>query len=307
MKNNKKCIVMLSGGLDSRLAIKIMQEQGFRVIGIYFKLPFIKDNSKDIKKFAKENKLKLKIFDCTKGKLLKEYLKVIKKAKHGKGAGANPCIDCRIFILKKAKKIAKKEKIDLIVTGEVLGERPMSQMKKSMDLIDKETKLKNKILRPLSAKKLEETNLEKKGIVDRKKLYDIQGRRREKQIRLAKKFKIDIINAGGGCLLCEKELKKRFNYLLKRGMNKEEIKLVNIGRHFIIDKCWVVIGRNKEENRVIENIKKGKKIIPDYPAPSAIILDKSKKQTKEKVKKLIKAYSKRGSQKEKKFFEKYKL
>lgn len=303
----RKCLILISGGLDSLLATKIMQEQDFEVIGIYFKLPFSKDESNELKRFSKKHKFKLKILDCTKGTLLKQYLKVIKKAKHGKGVGVNPCIDCRIFILNKAKEITKRENIDLIVTGEVLGERPMSQMKSSMNLIDKETKLKGKILRPLSAKILKKTIAEEKGIVNREKLYDIHGRKREKQIQLTKKFKIKVINAGGGCLLCEKELQKRFNYLLKRGMNKEEIKLIKIGRHFIINKVWIVIGRNEKENKIIEKLKTGTKIIPDYPAPSAIILDKEKKTTKEKTKQLIQAYSRKTTIKQKKEFEKYKL
>ncbi|MFW6233087.1 MAG: tRNA 4-thiouridine(8) synthase ThiI [Nanoarchaeota archaeon] len=304
---NKKCIVLISGGLDSLLSLRIMQEQGFKVKGIYFKLPFSKDESDIIKDFSKKNKFKLKIINCTKGKLLKEYLEVIKKAKHGKGAGVNPCIDCRIFILKKAKQIANKKNIELIVTGEVIGERPMSQMKKSINIIDTETGLRKRILRPLSAKLLNKTNAEKKGLLNKNKLYTIQGRKRDKQIKLAKKYKTPIINSGGGCLLCEKELKNRFKYLLKRGLNKNEIKLINIGRHFIINNSWIILGRNEKENKIIEKGKKGKKIIPKYPAPSAIILDKFNKSIKNKVEDLIKAYSKKGTKKDKEFFKKYKL
>ena len=301
-----KAIVLFSGGLDSRLAVKIMQEQNLEILLAYFKLSFSKNIEKEIKEFAKKEKIKLKIFDCTKKKLLQEYLDVIKNPKYGRGAGVNPCIDCRIFMLKKVKEFAGKN--NLIVTGEVLGERPMSQMKKSMNLIEEVSGLKNRLLRPLSAKILPETEAEKKGLVDRKKFYDIYGRRREKQIALAKKFKISYPHPAGGCLLCEKELKKRFEFLLKRGLNENEIKFVNIARHFVIDKCWIVLGRNEKENKIIEMTGRDYElIVPDFSGPGAVIMDKCGKKVKEKVNKLIKAYSKKGSLKERKKFDKWKL
>jgi tRNA-uridine 2-sulfurtransferase len=305
----KKCIVMLSGGLDSLLAVKIMQEQDFEVTAVFFQLPFA--GCCDIKRstnFAQFQKINLKVFDCTKGKLLQEYLEVIKEAKYGRGAGINPCIDCKIFMMKKTKEFANKEKISLVVTGEVLGERPMSQMKKSMDIVKKESGLKNNLLRPLSAKLLPETDAEKQGLVNREKLYDIQGRRREKQIALANKFKISYPSPAGGCLLCEKAMKNKFKVLLERGINDDEIKLMNVGRHFMVDKCWIVLGRDENENKLIETIgKKYELIEPDYPAPSAIIFDKCKEDIREKVNHLIEVYSKKGSLKDRESFDSYRL
>ena len=308
--NNKKVLVMFSGGLDSRLAIKIMQEQGFEILALFFKLPFgtgCCDEGCSFN-FSQIQGINLKIIDCTKGKLLKEYLKIIKKAEHGRGAGVNPCVDCRIFLFKKAKEFADKQGIDLIVSGEVLGERPMSQMKKSMDKVEKKSGLQGRLLRPLSAKLLPLTEAEKKGTVNREKLYDIHGRRREKQIALAKKFKIDYPQPAGGCLLCEKALTKRFNKLLERGIKEDEIELVGIGRHFMIDNTWTIIGRNEKENNTIEFIGKNKElIVPDFIGPSAVILDKCNKKTKEKINELIKAYSKLGSLEERKKFDKWKV
>jgi len=314
----KKCIVMFSGGLDSRLTLKIMQEQGFEVIALFFKLPFGTSfcDEKDVVNFLKE--VKFKIFDCTKGKLLQEYLKVVKKATHGRGAGVNPCIDCRIFMLRKAKEFADKNKINLVVTGEVVGERPMSQMKKKMDLIEEKSGLKGRLLRPLSAKLLPETEAEKKGFVDRQNLFDIHGRRRENQIKLAKKFGIKYPHPAGGCLLCEKNLRKRLKYLLNRGMNNDEIKLVSIGKHFVIDDYWVVLGRNEKENKILELIgKKYTLFIPKFPGPSAIVLDypptisrPSAPRNAEVINKigmLVKAYSKKGSLEERKKFERFRL
>ncbi|MFH1327020.1 MAG: hypothetical protein ABIH59_02745 [archaeon] len=290
MVNKKKCIVMFSGGLDSRLAIKIMQERGFEVLAVYFHLPFGEGccSKRCSFNFSQMQGIKLKIFDCTKGKLLKEYLKVIKKAKHGTGAGVNPCIDCRIFMFKKTKEFADQNKIKVVATGEVMGQRPMSQQKKQMEIIEKKSGLKEILVRPLIE-------------------FGIQGRRRTKQIELAKKFKINFPSPAGGCLLCEKELKKRFKFLLSRGVDEEEIKLVNIGRHFLINKSWIIIGRNESENKIIEKIKGKEMIFPDYLGPSAVIMDKFTIKTKNIVEDLIKAYSKNGSLKDRKEFGKYKL
>ncbi len=338
-KIRKKGIVLFSGGLDSRLAVKIMQKQGFDIIAVFFKLPFEKCFEKDIESFADENKCKLKVFDCTKGKLLQEYLKVIRDTKYGRGKGVNPCIDCKIFMLKKSKKFADKKKINLIVTGEVLEERPMSQRKKAMKIIEEESGLVGRILRPLSAKLLPRIKAEEKGLVDREKLYEIKGRQRKKQIELIQKFNIKYPSPAGGCLLCEKSLKKRLKFLLNRRLNSEEVKFVNIGRHFIIGGFWIVIGRNEEENKIIESVKEktGKVLIPNFPAASAVIfsvnreeklpahsrsqidIKNNKKEIHKrpennkqdnlikKIVKLIKAYSKKGSLEERKKFEKYKL
>jgi len=309
---------MFSGGLDSRLAIKIMQKQGFDVLAVFFKLPFGTGccNEGCSFNFSQLQGIKLKVFDCTKGKLLKEYLEVIREAKHGTGAGVNPCIDCRIFMLKHVKKFADKEKIKFIATGEVLGQRPMSQQKSQIKIIEKQAGLQGRIIRPL---------------IDFEK---IQGRSRKKQMALAKKFNIKYPGSGGGCLLCEKALKNRLEVLLKRGLNEKEIELVGVGRHFVFGKNWIVIGRNEKENKIIESSKAGKIIEPDYPAPSSIIMSatptpppstkqltvnvKSPKLSKvnnkkisqatvNKVNKLIQSYSKKGSLKEREKFDKWKL
>ena len=148
---SKKLIVMLSGGLDSRLAVKLMQEKDFDVLALFFKLPFGTGccDEKCSFNFSQMQGIELKIFDCTKGKLFREYLEVVRNPKYGRGACINPCIDCRIFMLKKAKEFADKEGIEMIVTGEVLGERPMSQTRRAMDLVEKESGLKGRLVRPL--------------------------------------------------------------------------------------------------------------------------------------------------------------
>jgi tRNA-uridine 2-sulfurtransferase len=245
----KKCLILFSGGLDSRLVLKIMQNQNFEIFAIYFKLPFEKDKEKEVREFIKKNKAYLKIFDCTKRDLLKEYLEMIKNPKYKRGAGLNPCIDCKIFMFKKVKKVADEKGINLIVSGEVLNERPLSQTKRNMEIIEEESKLKNRILRPLTD------------------IYEIQGRQRKKQIALAKKFEIAYPSPSGGCLLCEKELKKRFEILINKDLIKEKtLPLINLGRHFFIKNCWLVVGRNRDENKIIEEFKDSLKSEKSKPA-----------------------------------------
>jgi len=136
--------------------------------------------------------------------------------------------------------------------------------------------------------------------------FGVSGRRRHKQMALAKKFNISYPHPAGGCVLCEKELKKRFEFLFERGLNEDEVRFVNVGRHFVIDGCWIVLGRDEKENKILESFGKNL-IVPDFPAPSALILDKCNKDIKEKVNKLIEAYSKRGSLKKREKFEEYKF
>ena len=287
----QKAIVMLSGGLDSILTLKIMQEKKYKITAVYFKLPFSKDESESLREFTKREKVKLIILDCTRGILLKRYLGVIKNPKYNRGSGINPCIDCKIFMFKEIKKIAIKKNINTIATGEVLGERPLSQTKKAFEIIEKDLDFSGEIIRPL-------TNF-----------YNIRGRKRKIQISLAKKFKIKKYpSPSGGCLLCEKNLRKKFKTILKRGMNSEEIKLINTGRYFLIDNCIIILGRNYSENKLIEQLNPKKElIVPNHPGPTAIILDRCSDKTKQKVKNLINAYSKKGDLNQRALFEKYRL
>ncbi len=270
----EKIIVLLSGGLDSLLVVKLLQEKDFDITAVYFELPFNKIIEKEIRNFCKKEKVKLKIFDCTRGKLLQEYLEIIKKPKYGTGAGINPCVDCRIFILEKTKEFAdtlkgtSKKKIYTIATGEVLNERPMSQTKKSLELTEKKSGLMGRLIRPLCD-------------------IGIKGRSRKKQIALAKKFKINYPNPAGGCLLCEKLYCERLKKILnKKNLNYKDIQLLKIGRHF--ENSQIILGKNKKENELLEK-ESGMKIIPKQPGPTASV--KNKKFEK-KARELIQKYSK---------------
>jgi tRNA-uridine 2-sulfurtransferase len=265
--NQQKCVVAFSNGLDSRLVVKVMQERGFDLIVAYLKLPFSKDEEKSVRDFCKEQKAKLKIFDCTEGDLFKSFMKLVREPCHGRGNALNPCVDCKIFILKTLKKFADEKKIEFIVTGEVEGQRPMSQLKKQLDLVEGQTKLKGRLLRPLGD-------------------LDISGRQRKKQIALAKKFKISYPAPAGGCLLCEKQYCGKLKGVLnKRGLEFTDIRLLKVGRHF--DGSKIILSKNHEEGKILMK-EKGTKIVPVQAGPTALVRGGSVKKAKE----LMQKYSK---------------
>jgi len=253
-----KAIALISGGLDSLLAAKLVQDQGIEVIGVVFVMPFasrdIGKYKKDVQTAADDANIPIKFVDISE-----EFLKIVKGPKYGYGANINPCIDCKILMLRTAKKIMEKENAKFIVTGEVLGERPMSQNKKSLLKIKKESGLEECLLRPLSAKLLEETAPEKEGIVDREKLKDIEGRSRSRQFELAQKYGITkYFSPAGGCLLTDGIFTKKLKDLIAtNGLKFDNIDLLKYGRHFRLDaETKAVIGRNESENNYLKELKK---------------------------------------------------
>jgi tRNA U34 2-thiouridine synthase MnmA/TrmU len=245
-----KALGLFSGGLDSIIAAKLVQSQDIKIELVNFTTPFFP--SKNAREMARQLNLKLKELDVTK-----EYLNILRRPKHGYGSALNPCIDCKIFMLKKAKKYAKKIGASFVFTGEVLGERPMSQNKKALEVIEKEAGLKGRLLRPLSAKLLPATKAEE--WINKERLLDIQGRRRERQMELAKKYKIKYPQPSGGCLLTSKEYAKKLKDLLihSKKISLNEIKLLKIGRHFRFGENKIIVGRNESENKELMKLKKG--------------------------------------------------
>ena len=251
-KTRKKAIGLVSGGLDSWLAVKLLIDQGVEVICLNMKTPFCQcDNDGDCFSdlVAKEYNLKLiRIF----GK--EDFLDLVKDPPHGYGKNMNPCIDCRIYLLREAKKLMQKEGADFVFTGEVLGERPMTQNLNSLKLTEKESKLDGKILRPLSARLLKPTIPEREGWVDREKLLSIQGRSRKPQIALADVLKIKKYpSPAGGCLLTDENFAKRLKDALRhQEFSLREVSLLKVGRHFRLPGGGKVItGRNEQENKTL--------------------------------------------------------
>jgi len=206
-----------------------------------------------------------------------EYFKMLRKPKYGYGKNLNPCVDCRIFIVKKAKKIAEEIGASFLFTGEVLDERPMSQHFKAMKIIEEEAGLKGKLLRPLSAKLLPETVMEKKGLVDRQKLLGIRGRSRKPQLKLAEAFNIkDYPSPAGGCLLTCKEYAAKLRDLFKhkKRCSMADVSLLKVGRHFRFGENKIVVGRNEAENNVL-TVEKARSDyyfeVPDVGSPITVL------------------------------------
>ncbi len=251
-----KAIGMFSGGLDSSVAIKVIQAQGIEVIALHFESPFCscQDKGCTVKDAAKALGVKLMVVPDGMN-----FIKIIRNPKHGYGSAMNPCIDCRIRRLREAKKIARKIGADFIFTGEVLGQRPMSQHMGAMRLIEKESGLGGKLVRPLSAKLLPETETERKGLVDREKLLDIHGRRRVVQQELAKKYGItNFLSPGGGCPLTEKDFAAKLRDLFehKKRVDVQDAVILRYGRHFRVGKNKIAVGRNKRDNEMLLMLKK---------------------------------------------------
>jgi len=246
LNERPKVLVLLSGGLDSTLAVKAMLEQGLEVEAAMFSTPFCLCDKCYAESVVKKFGLNAhRIF------LGQEYLDLVANPPHGYGSQMNPCIDCRILMMSKAKELASEIDAKCLVTGEVLDERPFSQTKRAMDIIEKKTGLEGKILRPLSAKLLPETEVEQKGVIDREKLFRIQGRRRLPQMDLAQEWGIkDYPCPSGGCLLTDPRFAEKLRDHLKHNetLRTDDVILLRLGRHFRIDGAKFVVGRNKKEN-----------------------------------------------------------
>lgn len=270
MKKNIKALLLFSGGLDSLLAAKILQRQGIDTTGLLITNSFI--DTEIPRKMAKEIGLKLQVIDVSE-----EQLALVKSSKHGRGKGMNPCIDCRVLMLRKAQELLVQKKFDFVVTGEVLGERPMTQGKNAMKLVEKESGLQSLLVRPLSAQLIQITIPEKKGWIDRRKLYAIFGRSRKEQIKLAKKFGLkDYPSPAGGCLLTDPEFAQKLRELLKVHPKADlnDVELLKNGRQIWEGKTRIIIGRDKQENANLAKLALPGDVLielKNIPGPTALI------------------------------------
>lgn len=294
----KRAIALISGGIDSILAAKVIMDQGIEVLGISFVIGFAsKENrtfEEHVKKTAGEIDLPVRIIDISE-----EFLELLRAPRHGYGANINPCIDCKILMLKKAREIMEKEGYGFIITGEVLGERPMSQRREALNMILRDSGLKGYLLRPLSAKLLEETVPEKEGIIDRNGLLAIKGRSRKPQMELAEKYGIKrIAQPAGGCLLTDPGFTARVKDLMAHGqLDDDNIQLLKVGRHFRLDeKTKAVVGRDEKENDRLLGLKKEKdavlRLVED-PGPYAILRGDISAENLQKAAALVAGHSKK--------------
>ena len=294
-----KAIALLSGGLDSTLAAKIVLEQRIELEALNFLTVFCTCTNRGETCLASQKAvdalgIPLKVFNVSE-----EYLDVVKHPKHGYGSNMNPCIDCRIFMMKKAKAYMEEAGASFIVTGEVLGERPMSQRRDAMRLIEKEAGLDGLVLRPLSAKLLSASIPEKEGWVDREKLLKIQGRSRKPQIQLADHFGIrDYPCPAGGCLLTDPGFAQRMRDLNRYHSDflLNDVHLLKMGRHFRLSPhLKLVVGRNEEENQKIQTFSQEGDIlfkVSRYPGPLSLLRGEAEEDEVEKAAAITVRYSK---------------
>jgi len=275
-----KAVALLSGGLDSRLAIRVVQDQGLEVHAINYVSCFSTYMGKarrqsEAARAAEQLGVPLKIIPISK-----RLIEIVKNPKHGYGKNMNPCIDCRILTFRLAKEHMKRIGASFMITGEVLGQRPMSQRRDAMRLIDKKADVQGLVLRPLSAKHLLETIPEREGWIDREKLLSITGRSRKEQIRLAEHYGIrDYPSAAGGCLLTYEGFANKVQDLLAhKDADINDMLLLRVGRHFRLPQGGkAVVGKDKEQNRrILQLARKGDIVFRpqgNLPAPTALLRD----------------------------------
>ena len=268
----RKAVALISGGLDSMLAAKLMIEQGIHVEGINFYTGFCVEGhthairKKDREKPKRNNALwsaeqlgiKLHIID-----VIEEYKDILINPQHGYGAHINPCLDCKCFMVKKAYEWMEENGFDFIITGEVIGQRPMSQRRDTMPVVAKESGADDRLLRPLCAQRLPETLPEREGWVDRDKLHNITGRSRKPQMALAKQFNFeDYAQPSGGCCFLTNEAYSHklidfWTAKKSRDYELDDIMLLKVGRHLRPRPHFkIIVGREEGENNFLEGYRK---------------------------------------------------
>ena len=273
-----KAIMLLSGGLDSRLAMKLLLDQGvqlhaFNHVTLFCTCTAHSSCKHEATKAAEQFGVPLTVKNVTE-----ELLEVVKNPKHGYGSGVNPCIDCRIMLFRNARRLMEETGAAFIVTGEVLGERPMSQRKDAMRLIERESGLDGLVVRPLCALVLEPSIPEKEGWVDRDKFKAITGRRRLPQMALAKELGIgDYPCPAGGCRLTEPGFAHRMRDLLEHepDFSVNDVQLLKLGRHYRLSpSVKAVVGRNEAENAALQALRREGDVlleVADFPGPLTVV------------------------------------
>lgn len=254
-----KAFSLLSGGLDSILATRLIMDQGIEVVGLHFITPFFGYQKKGKEPWFEEQWQRLygiaaRIIDVSE-----EYLSILRHPRYGFGRNFNPCLDCKIFLFSKAKKIMEEEGGDFLITGEVIGQRPMSQRRDALRIVERDSGTEGILLRPLCAKKLKPTRAELMGLVDREKLLSLSGRSRKPQLKLAAEMGINSFpTPAGGCYLTDPILAARFQkYFAERELvSINEVLLLMVGRQFRMPEgAHLIVGRRETENYTLLSLK----------------------------------------------------
>ena len=289
MKHAKKhkALALFSGGLDSLLAVKLVEQQGVEVIPVCFESPFF--SCKKAIRTGKQNGMFVHVFQ-----LGQDYLDMILEPHYGYGKNINPCIDCHAFMYKRLGEMMEKFNVDFLISGEVLGQRPMSQQLNGMNAVAKRSGYKDLIVRPLSQKFLPDTKSIREGWIDKELLLDFQGRGRTQQIELAEKLGInDYPTPAGGCLLTDPSYSKRLHDLIEHNMFEPRfITFLNVGRHFRLDTSTkFILGRNQNNNEYITRLnykEETKNIVmwaKNIPGPIGIIQSLNKSISEDNLRK----------------------
>ncbi|PID76865.1 MAG: thiamine biosynthesis protein [Deltaproteobacteria bacterium] len=277
-----KAVALFSGGLDSILAAKVVAEQGVEVLAVQFVTPFfgteIMADTGYIKRVKEKYHLDLRLENISNG-----YLELLRKPLHGFGKNFNPCIDCKILMVSRAREIMAEIGASFIISGEVLGQRPMSQRRDTLNVIARDSGTKMDLLRPLSAKLMPPTRAETEGLVDRERLYGFSGRGRSAQIALAGQLGItDFPAPAGGCILADPILSRRIkrvyqgDFVVKPGeISEQDVSLMLLGRQFVLPGgLWFILGRNKGENQRLKALASAEDLCfytKDRPGPFGLL------------------------------------
>jgi len=316
-----KAIALFSGGLDSALAIKLIQDQNIEVEGVYIDVGFESNKQKisHLQKLADELGIKLTVLD-----IKEQYIRdILFSPVYGYGKNMNPCIDCHANMIRVAKEYMKKTDAKFIISGEVVGQRPMSQRLPALNAVNKLANAEGLVLRPLSAKLLPPTVPEIERWVDREKLLGISGRDRKVQLELAKKYRLENFESpGGGCLLTDINFSKRlkdFSKTLK--LTPNEIEILKVGRHFNVGGYKIIISRKADENQPLKEYKGDifeKMFTKGFPGPVGLIQKDAPKDIKQLAADMMVSYTRenegdviigeeiyKGTKKDKNEFAKY--
>ena len=294
-----KAFSLLSGGLDSLLATRLIMDQGIEVTGLHFITPFFGYSKKGEEALFEEMwkrlyGIQVRIIDVSEG-----YFQILRHPRYGYGKNFNPCIDCKIFLFSQARILMEEEKANFLVTGEVLGQRPMSQRRDTLRVVERDSATEGLLLRPLCAKNLKPTRPELEGLVDRARLFDLQGRSRKPQMKLAEEMGLHHYpSPAGGCLLTDPVLAARFKkyFEQKPAILTEEILLLQVGRHFQFpDGSRLVVGRRDEENRKLIRLRQREDIlmqVEGIPGPLGLLRENKGKDILPLAASIVARYSK---------------